>query len=367
MRIKKSLTTLGCLVLGLSFMSLIFVGLFFQPSPAHASPEKAIVLKLSNWLPETGTEGKMGKWWGDELEKRTKGRIKIEYYFAQALVKTMDSLRAASTGIADVQFVADGYFPTQLSLIGGLSLLYQTGSGWVMAKCEKEMSEKYPPFQKMFKDNNIKPMLFIPATEVVIASTKPIKKLEDLKGKKVRAMGLMNTAMKMLGATPVAMPLPEVYEALERGTIDVVTGLPYHLVVAFKMHEVAKYIINPAMGCYAPGAYYMNLDRWEKLPKEIKQIINKINEEGIDVYADISNKLLQRTTETLLAAKCNIYSLPRDEVLRWKAPLVPKTYDDWISEVEKKGLPGKETLGTYQKLIKKYEPQDKYVSPYPTK
>lgn len=332
---------------------------------SHAAAEKPIVLKLSSFLPESGTEGKMGRWWGSEVEKRTNGRVKVQYYFAEALVKTTDSLPAVSSGIADVQFFAPGYFPSQLPLSGGPDLIYQTRSNWVFAKAYNEMAQTFPPFVKMLKDNNIVIMSSWPASEVVLLSAKPVKTLADLKGKKVRAMGLMNNAMKMLGATPVAMPLPEVYEALERGTIDAVTGLPYHLVVAFKLQEAAKYLVNPSIGCYASGGYFMNLKTWNKLPDDVKQIITKVNDEFPDVAAKMSNEQLKQTTETLLKAKVDIYSLPPDEVAKWKAVLVPAVYDDWIKQMESKGLPGKETLAKYQELIKKYEKNDKYASPYP--
>jgi len=83
------------------------------------------------------------------------------------------------------------------------------------------------------------------------------------------------------------------------------------------------------------------------------------------VAANMSNEQLKQTTETLLKAKVDIYSLPPDEVAKWKAILVPGVYDDWTKQMEAKGLPGKETLAKYQELIKKYEKSDKYVSPYP--
>ena len=349
-----------------SFMLVILLSLMvvLGTPPSMRAAEKVTTLKLSSFLPETGTEGMLGKWWGTELEKRSNGRVKVQYFFAEALVKTMDSLPAVSSGIADVQFFAAGYFPTQMALSGVSDLIFQTQSNWVSAKAYNEMAEAYPPFQKMMKDNNIKLVSIWPASEVVMISAKPIKTLDDLKGKKIRAMGLMNKAMKMLGATPVAMPLPEVYEALERGTIDAVTGLPYHLVVAFKMHEAAKNLINPGLGCYASGGYFMNLNTWSKFPDDIKKIVTQLSQEFPDVAIKMQGELHKKTTDTLLKAKCNIYSLPANEVARCKAILVPAIYDDWIKDMESKGLPGTETLKKYQELLRKYTPQDKYVSPF---
>lgn len=338
--------------------TLVFTSISF------AAAEKPITLKLSSFLPETGTEGMLGKWWGTELEKRTNGRVKVQYFFAEALVKTMDSLPAVSSGIADVQFFAPGYFPSQMALSGVSDLLFQTQSNWVSAKAYNEMADTFPPFQKMMKDNNIKLMSIWPASEVVMISAKPIKTLDDLKGKKIRALGLMNKAMKMLGATPVAMPLPEVYEALERGTIDAVTGLPYHLVVSFKLQEAAKNLLNPGLGCYASGGYFMNLNTWNKLPDDVKKIVTQLNQEFPDVAIKMQTELHKKTTDALKKANCTTYTLPAAELAKWKAILVPAIYDDWTKDMASKGHPGKETLQKYQELVKKYTPQDKYVSPF---
>jgi TRAP-type C4-dicarboxylate transport system substrate-binding protein len=144
-----------------------------------------------------------------------------------------------------------------------------------------------------------------------------------LKGKKIRALGLMNKAMKMLGATPVAMPLPEVYEALERGTIDAVTGLPYHLVVSFKLQEAAKNLLNPGLGCYASGGYFMNLNTWNKLPDDVKKIVTKLNQEFPDVAIKMQTELHKKTTDALKKANCTIYTLPAAELAKCKAILVP--------------------------------------------
>ncbi len=337
---------------------------FLNVDQAAAKPAKPIVLKLSSYLPESTNEGQIVKWWGDEIEKKSNGSVKIEYYFAQALVKTMDALSAVSSGIADIQFVADGYYPSQLPLIGGLHLLYQSDSGYLMDKACTEMHETYPPFKEMMKKNNLKFLISLSAGEVAMASIEPIKSLEDLKGKKVRAMGLMNDAMKMLGATPVAMPLPEVYEALERGTLDAVTGIPYHLIAAFKFQEVAKNIVGLRMGCYASGGYYMNQDVWEGLPDDIKQIIDETNAAVPDRYVDLTNQLFTKITGKLQEAHCTFYTFPDAVVEDCKSILIPKIYDDWIQKMEKRKLPGKETLEIYRGLIEKYLPQDKYQTPF---
>ena len=337
------------------------------PASSTAKPAPVIFLKLSSTVPETSYESIMGKWWGTELEKRSNGRVKIDYFFAASLVKTEDSLPSVSKGIADVQFVQNGYFPTQLPLAGAVDLIYQTKSFWVASKCFNEMSETYSPIQKMLKDNNIKNISSLFASETVIGANKPITKLEDLKGLKIRAMGPLGDVLLKLGSTPVSMTLPEVYEALSRGTIDAFSAIPYQMLSAYKLSEVTKYVIDPSFGCYASGGYYMNLDTWNKLPDDIKSIVNQIDSEFVDKTAETANPLLKSTTELLLKNGANISTLSSEEQTRWKSVLLPGIYDTYIKKMTDQGLPGKETMDLYQNLIKKYAPQDKYIIPYPSK
>ena len=108
----------------------------------------------------------------------------------------------------------------------------------------------------------------------------------------------------------------------------------------------------------------MNLNTWNKLPDDIKKIIAQFNQELPDVAAKMQTDLQKKTTDALLKAKCDTYTLPANEVAKWKAILVPAIYDDWTKDMSSKGQPGKETLQKYQELVKKYTPQDKYVSPF---
>jgi len=90
------------------------------------------------------------------------------------------------------------------------------------------------------------------------------------------------------------------------------------------------------MGCYASGGYYMNLDVWKGLPDSTKQIINTVNAEIPEKYADLTNQLYSKNTSQLKDARCVFSTLPDEEVQRWKALLVPKIYDDWIQKMERR-------------------------------
>ena len=73
--------------------------------------------------------------------------------------------------------------------------------------------------------------------------------MEDLKGLKVRSPGSVAGMIKALGATPVSMPMPEVYQALQKGVVEGAV-YPEETNKGWKMGEVTDYSI----ACY-PTAY----------------------------------------------------------------------------------------------------------------
>ena len=112
-----------------------------------------------------------------------------------------------------------------------------------------------------------------------IWTTKPARSMADLKGLQLRvAGGLDAKTIEALGATPIMMPLPEVYQALEKGVVDgAISG--FSTGMAFKFHEAAKYVIDmPAS--IAVHMHMMNKKLWDSLPQNTQQILNQIFREN---------------------------------------------------------------------------------------
>ena len=89
-----------------------------------------------------------------------------------------------------------------------------------------KLYEKFPEIQKEFSDNHI----FVAYTSDpyhLLTTDKQVKKLEDLKGLKIRVTGGPPTdQMKAYGATPMLIPMPDNYMALQKGVTDGM-GAPY--------------------------------------------------------------------------------------------------------------------------------------------
>ncbi len=189
--------------------------------------------------------------WVKQVEEATKGRVKIQVYPSQTLIKGVDMWRGIRSGIADIGWCVQGYWPEQtpLSDVASLPFLPIT-SGEKGGEMLWKLYEKYPAMQREFGD--IQPLvLYTSSPNMVISPKKEIRTLEDFKGQKLRVLGGPPTEMaKALGAVPTLIPMPDVYQSLDKGVIDGAL-VPWEAVQGFRLYELAKsYTIAPFYVAY---------------------------------------------------------------------------------------------------------------------
>jgi hypothetical protein len=120
-------------------------------------------------------------------------------------------------------------------------------SGWVATQVATDFFDKYKPEE--WKDVHI---LFLSTSGPLILESvaKPVKTMEDMKGMKIRAVGVMSDVIKALGGLPVPLQMPDVYDALRRNVIDGVT-VDLSTLKFWKFAEVVKCLQR--IGSSGPG------------------------------------------------------------------------------------------------------------------
>jgi len=187
----------------------------------------------------------------------------------------------------------------------------------------------------------------------VIYSTKPFRTLEDLKGSRIRCSGMTCKTVELLGAVPVAMPKPDVYDALQKGIVDGASGTPNELKY-WRMTEVTKYTTYHAeTGYLATGFVVMNKAKWNSLTPDLKKIIDEVNTDWQDHMAKILNAVEQEGVEYGKAKGHIFLMLSPEEAARWTKAVEPM-YQDYVKRMSAKGLPGKEALAYREQLHAKY-------------
>jgi TRAP-type mannitol/chloroaromatic compound transport system substrate-binding protein len=177
----------------------------------------------------------------------------------------------------------------------------------------------------------------------------PVRTLDDLKGRKIRAYGKLIDFMTIMGAQPIFLPTTEVYTALATGQVEGATLGPAITWLALKFYDVGcKYISQPYPEAAATQEYIINMKAWESLPDDIKAILHNW------VRRSCAEFWIRYYMEDNLAIKelveqhgCQVVTLPESEVK--KASQAAQQIWDKIAE---KGPRPKKAIDTLREYMK---------------
>ncbi|PKN66003.1 MAG: C4-dicarboxylate ABC transporter substrate-binding protein [Deltaproteobacteria bacterium HGW-Deltaproteobacteria-15] len=337
----------------MTIVTLFFLAItFFTVNLSRAA--EPIELKLTHWVPADNVMHKdVFVPWAKMVEEKTAGKVKVTIYPSELLSKARDTYESVVNGTADIGFSHLGLNPGVFTVnqIFGLPFLYPEAPEG--SRIITEVYEKEPVLQSEFKD--VKLLWFMSSTMLRLhTATKPIRTLEDLKGMKIRTGGGPQAAtLKTLGATPVAISPPDVYTALERGTVDGLT-FPWEAVDSYKIDEVTKY--HNTAGLWG-GPFYvvMNLKKYNSLPPDVRKALDSLSGKWASEFStDLREKADIASREKIRKLKGHEFiDFSREEVVRWKSAAMP-IWDEFISSVEKKGIPGKKILEEVNRSVEKY-------------
>jgi len=127
--------------------------------------------------------------------------------------------------------------------------------------------------QRAYAEHNIHLLRVTPAMATMMQTKFPVTKVSDLKGKKIRATGLIADMLTKAGASTVYFPGPEIYGALERGVIEGVVYGPLTSQFDQGFHEVTGYVLTPALAACEADELLVNMDLWNELPDDLKAIL----------------------------------------------------------------------------------------------
>jgi TRAP-type C4-dicarboxylate transport system substrate-binding protein len=294
-----------------------------------------------HWMTKTVAD------WAKELEAATQGKVKIVLYPGGTLTSGAQAYGGVVKGISDIAAAADGWAKGAFPLTRVVDLPLGIKSPLQGSLATWGFYKKFRPKEW----NEIKVLWMFNNGGQTINTTKPVRKLEDFKGLRIRSTGNDAVSVRMLGATPVAMDMGEAYIAHQKGIVNGIL-CSMSAMSSFKLAEVTKYHLDyPLTGC---GFWVgMNKDTWNSLSPDIQKIIDGLSEKYMEVtsmYLEAENK---QGVDLAKSLGNEFVTLTPNEEEKFRTALNPmlKAY---VEEMEKGGLPGREALDYTISLIKKY-------------
>jgi len=322
-----------------------------------AAPASAqeVTLKVHHFLPAGSYANTMFiQPWCDKIAKESNNRMKCQIYPSMQLGGTpaqlVDQVR---DGVVDVIWTLPGYTPGRFPRIEAFELPFMMQSPEATSKALWDYMQQQAPQE--FKD--VHPLAFhVHGDGVFHMANKPIKTLADFKGLKLRAPTRQtNKFLAALGATPVAMPVPAVGEAISKGVIDGAV-VPYEVVPSVKIQELVKFHseTDPAEPAFYTSTFIfaMNKAKYQALPADLKKVIDANS--GQALSGQIGKTFLAADAEgKKLTARNTTNVIPASELANWKKAGQP-VIDAWVADMNAKGANGQQLLEAARSLITRY-------------
>lgn len=290
---------------------------------ASAQAQAPIVIKFSHVVAVDTPKGLAAEFFKKRAEELTKGKVKVEVYPNSQLYKDKEEMEALQLGavqmlapslakfgplgvkefeVFDLPFIFDDY--TELHKVTQGAVGQQ-----LMAKLEPKGIRGLA-----FWDNGFKSF----------SANTPIKKPEDLKGKKLRIQSskVLEEEVRALQGIPQVIAFSEVYQALQTGVVDG-TENPISNFYTQKMHEVQKHLSVTEHG-YLGYAVIVNKKFWDGLPADVRGQLDTAMKEAT-VYANkIAKEQNDKDLESVKkSGKTEVYVLTKDERAAFKKALTP--------------------------------------------
>lgn len=328
------------------FLCLSVIGFSFFTSSSFAQTK----LNYSVFFPAPHKNAVLATDWAKEIEKRTNGKVQITMFYGGTLTPADKCYDGVVKGISDIGFSVLAYTRGKFPLTEVADLPLGMKSGLVASKTINDFYKKFKPREL----DEVQVMYLHGHGPGILHSKKEVTKLEDVKGMKIRCTGMAAKIVAALGATPVAMPMGETYDALSRGVVDG-SMAPYEALQGWKWGEVVKYTVEDWGASYSSGMFVvMNKDKWNSLPPDVQKIIEQVNEEYIEKQGKTWDEIEKAGRDFTISRGNKIVSFLQDEDWRWQKAVKP-LLDEYVKNMENKGLPGDVVLRFYLETIYKYQ------------
>ncbi len=324
---------------------------------AGAAAAQEFTFKLHHFLgAQAPAQANMLDPWVRRVEENSGGRVKIEIFPAMTLGGTPPELvQQARDGVVDLIWTVNGYTPgqfprTEVFELPGVYLNDVKAANLAIHDMFDEyLADDYQGLEVMW--------LHVHGGQGIMTVDKEVRSPADMAGMKIRIPTRTGAwVIEALGASPFAMPVPEVPAALSKKVVDAAL-LPWEIIPPLKLQNQIAYFVEGADQTRLGTTSFqvsMNQARWDALPDDIKQAFRDASDrdwlgEIADVWRGGEDFGIKMAVD---AGKTHIV-LSEEETQAFLDALEP-VQQRWIDEVTSKGMDGAGLVARAKELIAKY-------------
>lgn len=266
--------------------------------------------------------------------------------YAGSLLKPTRVLEGVKDGIAEVGFEPTIFHPDKLPLENITFMApFLTNDVSMVSKAMNKMHATFPEYTAQYAKFGTVRLGGNSYDSYELISTFPVKKVEDLKGKKIGTAGAALSWIRGTGAVPVQSNMMEYYNSTKTGVFEgFIIFTSAH--PGMKYPEVAPYTVKVGFGAQYAAAMIINQSVFNKFPPALQKIFRDAGQK----WGEESDKAMQDAGQTGLQAvggfKGQVLEFPREEQIKW-AKMMPNIAKEWAQKLDGQGLPGTKALAAY--------------------
>ncbi|MBS4032293.1 MAG: TRAP transporter substrate-binding protein [Clostridiales bacterium] len=333
-------------------LAIMLVLMMITSGCSKNTAQGTVDIRLAHFFPATHpAEVELIQPWAQAIAEATEGRVTITSYPGGTLLPADAIYDGVVTKIAEMGLSCFSYTRGRFPVLEAFEL---PGVTYSNSKVASKVAWDGIQELNSAEVQDTKLMMVFATGPGDLYTKEPVRNLNDLKGLTIRATGLSAKTLQALGASPVAMPQSEAYEALSKGVVKGNLG-PIEVLQGWNQAEVTEYITQTPFLYNTLFFITVNKDVWNSITPQDQETILGINER---FFSEVAMGLWDKQNESafsyaVLEKGMEVIELPEEEVELW-IELIEPIQNEFISNTEKAGLPGAEALALVNSLADKY-------------
>jgi len=318
------------------------------------SEKSDLELTFSNWTSQTSPPGQATAKWIEMVEKRTNNRVKVKAMYSSTLLNSKNTIEGILRGVADVGMSVSSFRPERFPMMALLNYPHPYKHTMVPIRIAWDMYNKFDPPE--FKGAKVISFSCNGLGEngCGFFGKFPVTSMEDLRGKEIRATGTGVQALEKLGASPVFLPVSEIYEAQQK---NIIKGIytTFEIIKPFKFNEVIDYI-TPFPAPAGVMFTIVNEKKFNSWPDHVKKVVEDMKMEHSKWAGNFAYAAGQEGLEFAIAngvKKTTVSPKEREKIMG----ILKTMTGAWLKENTERGFPAQEWLDEFNRLLEKYNAQ----------
>lgn len=296
-------------------------------APAYAAE---VTMRVSHQVPPAHHLHKMLQLFEAEAEKNSNGAVDVQLFPAEQAFSARENHAAVARGSIEAALSVNQQWGATIPEMNVVVIPYFFTDLEKLKKFHDSEAEKLLNAKLAEKGVHNLAWFYITRQSIFTSSKKPLIKLEDFQGVKIRGFNkIADAALTAVGAAPSAMPGSEVYQALQSGVLD--AGLT-DLSAAYsrKYYEVQKYgTVGPYISVYFH--MYVNPAWWKGLKDEHRAALQKAARTAELAAYDITEKTAEEALTQLREKGMTLHVQTPEEIEVWKAKMQQPVIDAFLA------------------------------------